>query len=72
MTMNKLSLSDTRAALAAINTALEALSAAPPAALEYLDDRYLFHKTLLGQARDRLEKADDSLMKHLHALETRR
>jgi hypothetical protein len=65
----KLSLSDTRAALEAIDVALEALSAAPPAAFEYVDDRYLFHKTILGQARDRLDKATDVLMKDLRVLE---
>lgn len=72
MTAKKLSLSDTRAALAAIDTALEALSAAPPTALSYWDERYTLHKTRLGQLVEALEKADDSLMKHLHALETRR
>jgi hypothetical protein len=69
MTAKKLSLSDTRATLAAIDAAKEALNEAPSAALEYLDDRYVSHKTRLGQILDALDKAEDTTMKHLRALE---
>ena len=62
-------LSDLRKTLTAVETALTALSDAPPNALSYLDGQYQFHDTMLGRIVAALEKEDRRLMAQLRSLE---